>query len=114
MPISLHNIIDRGPDVQVRVTPLSDLIHVDLLRRHEGARADLFDLKAQGLEVFCLGSEQRIFIRATGLDRLAIAERISTHLEIEYSLDVQRLIPDPTSQADPEIPIQAVQSFLFA
>ena len=114
MPISLQNILDRGPDIQVRVTPLSDLIHINLLRWHQGASDDLFELKAQGLEVFCLGSKQQIFIRATGLDRLAIAERISIHLEIEYSLDVQRLVPDPTSQADPEIPIQAVQSFLFA
>jgi hypothetical protein len=114
MPISLGNILDRRPDVLVRVTPLSDLIHVDLMHPHDPARADLFGLREYGLEVFCLGSEQRVFIRATGLDRLEIAERISTHLEIEYRLHVQRLVPDSGSQSDPEIPAKPVQSFLFA
>jgi hypothetical protein len=114
MPISIDNILARRPDVLVRVTPLSDLIHVDLLRPHDSARAELFGLKEHGIEVFCLGSEQRIFIRATGLDRLALAERISTHLELEHQLQVQRLVPDPANQADPEMPTKSVQSFLFA
>ncbi len=114
MPISLSNIIDRRPDVQIRVTPLSDLIHVDLMQGHEAARTDLFQLKEQGLDVFCLSSEQQILVRAPGLDLLAIAERISTHLEIEYNLQVQRLVPDPSSKLDPEMPIQPIQSFLFA
>jgi hypothetical protein len=114
MPISLSNILERRPDVLVRVTPLSDLIHVDLLHPHDAARTDLFGLREYGLEVFCLGSEQRVFIRATGLDQLEIAERISTHLEIEYQLRVQRLVPDANSQIDPEMPAKSVQSFLFA
>jgi hypothetical protein len=113
MPISLSTIIRHRPDVQIRVSPISDLIHIDLLCLHEAVRADLFDLRDQGLEVFSLHSDQQILIRATGLDHLAIAERISTHLEIEYNLRVQRLIPDPTSRFDPEMPIQPIQSFLF-
>lgn len=113
MPISLSNIIRHRPDVQVRVSPISDLIQIDLLCPHEAARTDLYELRNQGLEVFCLHSDQQILVRATGLDHLAIAERISTHLEIEYNLQVQRLIPDPASKFDPEIPIQPVQSFLF-